>query len=105
MQTILTNILLSINENPTFGILSSIAVAFEVSAVDVPCAPVTILVCTGVVTCGQSVEEGINRIGGTEDDVGVAVDVGLTAPLGSEDCGRIAFFVGAFSILGDTVDG
>ena len=104
MQTILAYVLLHVDENPAFSVLGSSTVAFEVSAVDVPCAPVTILVCTGVVTCGQSVEEGINRIGGTEDDVGVAVDVGLTAPLGSEDCGRIAFFVGAFSILGDTVD-
>ena len=105
METVLADILLGINENPAFSVLSSIAVAFEVSAVDVPCAPVTILICTSVVTSSQSVEEGINGIECTEDDVGVAIGIGHTTPLGSLDFLLFAsLFVNFCCIEGNTVD-
>ena len=75
MQTILTCVFLSVNENPSLSILSGVAVAFEVSAVDVPSAPVTTRIRSCIVTCCQSVEERIGLVEGTEDDVGVTIGI------------------------------
>ena len=82
MQTILTDVLLSVDEHPTLSILGCLRVIIEVSAIDVPSTPVTTLICASVVTCGQRIEERIGLASSTEDDVGVAVRISLTAPLG-----------------------
>ena len=88
MQTLLSDILLNVDEVPAFGVLGSVGVTFEVTAIDVPCAPVTAGVASGVVTSGQRVEERVGGFWCAEDDVGVkeftVITLGIAAPLGTQ---------------------
>ena len=105
MQTILTDVLLSVNEYPAFRILSSLGITLEVSTVDVPCTPVTILVSTGIVTCSQGIEEGIGLAGSTEDKISITLRRSGTAPLGGIYCYLLTGFGINFSrIQRNTVD-
>ena len=83
MQTILTYILLRVDENPTLSVLSCFTITFEVSTVNVPSSPVTTRIRTCIIASSQCIEEWIGLIHGTEDDVSVAVCISITTPLGS----------------------
>ena len=83
MQTILTYVLLRIDEHPTLSVLGCFTIAFEISTVNIPGTPVTTRIRTCIITSCQCIEEWVGLIHGTEDDVSVAVSISITTPLGS----------------------
>ena len=83
MQTILADVLLRIDENPSLRVLSCVTIAFKVSTIDVPSTPVTARIRTCIVTSRQCVEEWVGLVLSTENDVGITIFICLTSPLGS----------------------